>query len=192
MSTKPTLKPSNSEKLPPQKARRFGKLRDLMVTVAKHCVTDARRLYVRALKNVVIGRIVRRIWKRWEQTNAFITKVLGWYTALYRLGIFVTIFFLLPVALVNEGLNRFNDVGSASWFSRFTGEGWALQRGAAVSNHPNQFGDFYSSVRYLSQGWSPADSMLFYTTPQGSDRSEERRVGKECTSWCRSRWSPYH
>ena len=21
---------------------------------------------------------------------------------------------------------------------------------------------------------------------------EERRVGKECTSWCRSRWSPYH
>ena len=26
----------------------------------------------------------------------------------------------------------------------------------------------------------------------GEDRSEERRVGKECTSWCRSRWSPYH
>ena len=23
-------------------------------------------------------------------------------------------------------------------------------------------------------------------------RSEERRVGKECTSWCRSRWAPYH
>ena len=25
-----------------------------------------------------------------------------------------------------------------------------------------------------------------------AERSEERRVGKECTSWCRSRWSPYH
>src|SRR3546814_17000842 len=24
------------------------------------------------------------------------------------------------------------------------------------------------------------------------DRSEERRVGKECVSPCRSRWSPYH
>src|SRR3546814_15027340 len=24
-----------------------------------------------------------------------------------------------------------------------------------------------------------------------SDRSEERRVGKECVSTCRSRWSPY-
>src|SRR3546814_7277841 len=27
---------------------------------------------------------------------------------------------------------------------------------------------------------------------QHLDRSEERRVGKECVSTCRSRWSPYH
>src|SRR3546814_14532062 len=27
---------------------------------------------------------------------------------------------------------------------------------------------------------------------QASGRSEERRVGKECVSTCRSRWSPYH
>src|SRR3546814_12972271 len=26
----------------------------------------------------------------------------------------------------------------------------------------------------------------------GEHRSEERRVGKECVSTCRSRWSPYH
>src|SRR3546814_3633351 len=26
----------------------------------------------------------------------------------------------------------------------------------------------------------------------GITRSEERRVGKECVSTCRSRWSPYH
>src|SRR3546814_21105843 len=26
----------------------------------------------------------------------------------------------------------------------------------------------------------------------GMERSEERRVGKECVSTCRSRWSPYH
>ena len=25
-----------------------------------------------------------------------------------------------------------------------------------------------------------------------ADRSEERRVGKECIPPCRSRWSPYH
>src|SRR3546814_1158618 len=28
--------------------------------------------------------------------------------------------------------------------------------------------------------------------PAETGRSEERRVGKECVSTCRSRWSPYH
>src|SRR3546814_15304622 len=31
-----------------------------------------------------------------------------------------------------------------------------------------------------------------YVEAQIDDRSEERRVGKECVSTCRSRWSPYH
>src|SRR3546814_11913841 len=30
------------------------------------------------------------------------------------------------------------------------------------------------------------------TTDDKAFRSEERRVGKECVSTCRSRWSPYH
>ena len=30
-----------------------------------------------------------------------------------------------------------------------------------------------------------------YAKPK-TNRSEERRVGKECTMTCRSRWSPYH
>src|SRR3546814_7676577 len=29
-------------------------------------------------------------------------------------------------------------------------------------------------------------------TLQSENRSEERRVGKECVSTCSSRWSPYH
>src|SRR3546814_1577557 len=29
-------------------------------------------------------------------------------------------------------------------------------------------------------------------SPFRQGRSEERRVGKECVSTCRSRWSPYH
>ena len=32
---------------------------------------------------------------------------------------------------------------------------------------------------------------LLYTSGSG-ERSEERRVGKECEDLCRSRWSPYH
>src|SRR3546814_5802489 len=31
-----------------------------------------------------------------------------------------------------------------------------------------------------------------FDASEGFTRSEERRVGKECVSTCRSRWSPYH
>ena len=33
---------------------------------------------------------------------------------------------------------------------------------------------------------------LLRRRPNVTSRSEERRVGKECPSKCRSRWSPYH
>src|SRR3546814_16327778 len=42
---------------------------------------------------------------------------------------------------------------------------------------------------------SPEDLNLFHfveTAEDAWERSEERRVGKECVSTCRSRWSPYH
>src|SRR3546814_16219463 len=47
-------------------------------------------------------------------------------------------------------------------------------------------------------GASPAASGPSAARLRGDDegpplsRSEERRVGKECVSTCRSRWSPYH
>src|SRR3546814_5770687 len=34
--------------------------------------------------------------------------------------------------------------------------------------------------------------LLRHAPALNSHRSEERRVGKECVSTCRSRWSPYH
>src|SRR3546814_17588527 len=37
----------------------------------------------------------------------------------------------------------------------------------------------------------PASLLMSGTRDLGL-RSEERRVGKECVSTCRSRWSPYH
>src|SRR3546814_14332850 len=39
----------------------------------------------------------------------------------------------------------------------------------------------YSQLKAMHSAWNT----LFYY-----DRSEERRVGKECVSTCRSRWSP--
>src|SRR3546814_21033965 len=38
----------------------------------------------------------------------------------------------------------------------------------------------------------PLDYVVKETKFAGPTRSEERRVGKECVSTCRSRWSPYH
>src|SRR3546814_3458582 len=37
-----------------------------------------------------------------------------------------------------------------------------------------------------------SEKLLENANKQGERRSEERRVGKECVSTCRSRWSPYH
>src|SRR3546814_16007216 len=44
------------------------------------------------------------------------------------------------------------------------------------------------------QGRSRSPGSQLKPLPQGcpAARSEERRVGKECVSTCRSRWSPYH
>src|SRR3546814_4417067 len=40
--------------------------------------------------------------------------------------------------------------------------------------------------------YSRAVDMLTRAAIKEMVRSEERRVGKECVSTCRSRWSPYH
>src|SRR3546814_14083249 len=54
-------------------------------------------------------------------------------------------------------------------------------------------------VRYFSDFFAPKLPAAKKTRNAGNgatsfhqDRSEERRVGKECVSPCRSRWSPYH
>ena len=36
------------------------------------------------------------------------------------------------------------------------------------------------------------DPLALFERAGARDRSEERRVGKECGYQCRSRWSPYH
>src|SRR3546814_14221550 len=61
-------------------------------------------------------------------------------------------------------------------------------------------GSFHLSFTVL---FSVGSSLIFSLTRRSSQihteflvfhatRSEERRVGKECVSTCRSRWSPYH
>ena len=43
--------------------------------------------------------------------------------------------------------------------------------------------------KYNDQGYVEGETA---TELEAGTRSEERRVGKECSEPCRSRWSPYH
>ena len=47
-------------------------------------------------------------------------------------------------------------------------------------------------VKFLNPGFVRESESLDLTGQSGICRSEERRVGKECSEPCRSRWSPYH
>src|SRR3546814_3502379 len=44
----------------------------------------------------------------------------------------------------------------------------------------------------LAASSGPPSASSAINSAASADRSEERRVGKECVSTCRSRWSPYH
>src|SRR3546814_4476474 len=54
------------------------------------------------------------------------------------------------------------------------------------------FSDLLSLGRKPRSGRIRRRSARRSDKPTGRIRSEERRVGKECVSTCRSRWSPYH
>src|SRR3546814_5180157 len=54
-----------------------------------------------------------------------------------------------------------------------------------------------NGYRYTEEALSAAAQLyagkpVFLDHAGARQRSEERRVGKECVSTCRSRWSPYH
>src|SRR3546814_13217496 len=47
-------------------------------------------------------------------------------------------------------------------------------------------------IVFNGSAWPGKAAMNVDTPKPSSLRSEERRVGQECVSTCRSRWSPYH
>src|SRR3546814_15252079 len=58
--------------------------------------------------------------------------------------------------------------------------------------HYAQFPDRQSFRIYLEDLREPGIRERLLKIWTDPERSEERRVGKECVSTCRSRWSPYH
>src|SRR3546814_13364381 len=53
-------------------------------------------------------------------------------------------------------------------------------------------GDVSAKALGIVAGYRELDSSQWRMLVELPERSEERRVGKECVSTCRSRWSPYH
>src|SRR3546814_11680954 len=60
---------------------------------------------------------------------------------------------------------------------------------AAILAFIPNVGAFITGVLMTAVGFSAGVDTGLYAL---ATRSEERRVGKECVSTCRSRWSPYH
>ena len=63
-----------------------------------------------------------------------------------------------------------------------------------ASNVETLWNNLYSAVETANEFIYNLQKSSIYKeeTEDGASRSEERRVGKECVSTCRSRWSPYH
>ena len=68
-----------------------------------------------------------------------------------------------------------------AWWRILNKKGWGC------SHWPKEYG---------GTGWTSVQHYIFNEElqmhPAPAPRSEERRVGKECLTQCRSRWSPYH
>src|SRR3546814_9403490 len=82
-----------------------------------------------------------------------------------------------PTLAVQDGFTGMPLSGAGEW-------------DAYVAAHPE-------ATPFHSRAWCDAITRAnghrcHLITARDANRSEERRVGKECVSTCRSRWSPYH
>src|SRR3546814_14452142 len=84
--------------------------------------------------------------------------------------------------------------GLADEIPHVLGQGAAMR--PAFENRPRRVSQEPETSRTGAQHPFPAGTRMnvFAVAEEGEVilRSEERRVGKECVSTCRSRWSPYH
>ena len=77
---------------------------------------------------------------------------------------------------------------NAVWAADYTAAGAAYDAAAAATA-----ADAAAAASKATAAKAEAVSeAVQLTSAENGCRSEERRVGKECCSWCRSRWSPYH
>src|SRR3546814_17748662 len=61
-----------------------------------------------------------------------------------------------------------------------------------AQGHRTAFGELDRVAQQIRQHLTQPGRVAAYRQPQARVRSEESRVGKECVSTCRARWSPEH
>src|SRR3546814_16348337 len=83
----------------------------------------------------------------------------------------------------------------SSFYSQFPGN-WKYRTRLANVSSLNFLGlsplHNFATGKKENNPWGDCVTTLQTTNGQPYYKSEERRVGKECVSTCRSRWSPYH
>src|SRR3546814_11549830 len=106
------------------------------------------------------------------------------YTRTYTLFPYTT--------LVRSPGRAFNELSECGTEEELFAKVKALYQGVYGDDweqHLREMADLLWMIREVNED----GSLKFYQWPEGGVlRSEERRVGKECGSTCRSRWSPYH
>src|SRR3546814_16069257 len=93
-----------------------------------------------------------------------------------------------------EGYNTVGDPGNPYWDRIACPSGYSFSSNYTVGQDCNDGGGSGSCTgfyRNAGTAWKQNYSPIYGCVPANT-RSEERRVGKECVSTCRSRWSQYH
>ena len=85
--------------------------------------------------------------------------------------------------------NEVSAVAHAEEMTQIYGALVALRKGDASAKLPHQGSAAFSRVAEVFNDLVEQNVTM---AQELAPRSEERRVGKECLSQCRSRWSPYH
>jgi len=109
----------------------------------------------RSLASLLTSRLSDSLRKDWRKHAVFL---------------FLLLTLTMIVTTIVSRIYQFWDVGSNSWFDRLKGDGWEFQRGAATIEQ-DQFGDRFSTVKYLKQGWTPADSTVLASSISDSNLS---------------------
>ena len=166
---------------------------------------------VNAVTNVSFLIAAMVAFLQWRRTDArdWPTAMLIALTATIGVGSFIfhtvatrgaALFDTVPIAIFIYGylffaLRRYLGltlVASLAWLTAFVAFSYAeiaiVPRGTLNGSHT-----YLPAVCVtLLLGWMTRQQATGRLLIAAAARSEERRVGKECVTTCRSRWSPYH